>query len=31
LVDGMEEKSFAGEREIKGKSEPQRVYRLEAI
>jgi class 3 adenylate cyclase len=31
LVHGMVETSSAGEREIKGKSEPQRVYRLEAI
>jgi class 3 adenylate cyclase/tetratricopeptide (TPR) repeat protein len=31
LVQGMVEASFSGERQIKGKSEPQRVYRLDAI
>jgi class 3 adenylate cyclase/tetratricopeptide (TPR) repeat protein len=31
LVQGMVEASFAGEHQIKGKSEPQRVHRLDAI
>jgi class 3 adenylate cyclase len=31
LVQGMVEARFAGEHRIKGKSEPQKVYRLEAI
>jgi class 3 adenylate cyclase len=31
LVDGLVETSFAGALAIKGKAEPQRVYRLEAI
>jgi class 3 adenylate cyclase len=31
LVQGMVETSFAGEYQIKGKSEPQRAYRLDAI
>ena len=31
LVQGMVEAGFAGEHQIKGKSEPQKVYRLEAI
>jgi class 3 adenylate cyclase len=31
LVQGMVEASFAGEHQIKGKSEPQRAYRLDAI
>ena len=31
LVDGLVETSFAGAGAIKGKAEPQRVYRLEAI
>ena len=31
LVQGMVEASFAGEHQIKGKSEPQKVYRLDAI
>jgi hypothetical protein len=31
LIQGMVEASFAGERPIKGKSEPQRIYRLDAI
>ena len=31
LVQGMVEAAFAGEHQIKGKSEPQKVYRLEAI
>jgi class 3 adenylate cyclase len=31
LVLGLVEASFVGERQIKGKSEPQRVYRLEGI
>ena len=31
LVEGLVETSFAGAHAIKGKSEPQRVYRLEAI
>ena len=31
LVQGMVEASFAGEHTIKGKSEPQKVYRLDAI
>ena len=31
LVQGMVEASFAGEQQIKGKSEPQKVYRLDAI
>ena len=30
-VDGMVEASFAGEHQFKGKSEPQKVYRLDAI
>ena len=30
LVEGLVETSFAGEQVIKGKSEPQKVYRLEA-
>jgi AAA ATPase-like protein/adenylate/guanylate cyclase family protein len=31
LVKGMVEVSFAGERTVKGKSEPQKMYRLDAI
>ena len=31
LVQGMVEAGFAGEHQIKGKSEPQKVYRLQAI
>jgi class 3 adenylate cyclase len=31
LVQGMVEASFAGDHQIKGKSEPQKVYRLDAI
>ena len=31
LVQGMVEASFAGEHSIKGKSEPQKVYRLDGI
>jgi len=31
LVQGMVEASFSGEHEIKGKAEPQRVYRLAAL
>ena len=31
LVQGMVDASFAGEHSIKGKSEPQRAYRLDAI
>ena len=31
LVDGMVESHFAGEREIKGKSQPQRVFQLDAL
>ena len=31
LVQGMVEASFAGEHQIKGKSEPQKVYRLDSI
>jgi class 3 adenylate cyclase/tetratricopeptide (TPR) repeat protein len=31
LVQGLVEARFEGERQIKGKSEPQKVYRLEAI
>jgi class 3 adenylate cyclase len=31
LVQGWVEANFAGEHQIKGKSEPQKVYRLEAI
>jgi class 3 adenylate cyclase len=31
LVQGMVEESFAGEHTIKGKAEPQKVYRLDAI
>ena len=31
LVEGLVEMSFAGEHIIKGKAEPQKVYRLEAI
>jgi class 3 adenylate cyclase len=31
LVHGMVETSFAGERRIKGKSDPQRVYRLDGV
>jgi class 3 adenylate cyclase len=31
LVHGLVETTFAGERVIKGKAEPQKVYRLEAI
>lgn len=31
LVQGMVEASFAGEHEIKGKAEPQKIYRLDAI
>jgi class 3 adenylate cyclase len=31
LLQGMVEASFAGHREIKGKSDPQRVYRLDAV
>jgi class 3 adenylate cyclase len=31
LVQGMVDASFAGERAIKGKSEPQKVFRLDAI
>jgi class 3 adenylate cyclase len=31
LVQGMVEASFSGEHEIKGKTEPQRVYRLAAL
>jgi AAA ATPase domain len=31
LVRGLVDTSFAGERTIKGKSEPQKVYRLQAI
>jgi class 3 adenylate cyclase/tetratricopeptide (TPR) repeat protein len=31
LVQGMVEATFAGEHSIKGKSEPQKVYRLDAI
>ncbi len=31
LVEGMVESHFAGEREIKGKSEPQRVFQLNAL
>jgi class 3 adenylate cyclase/tetratricopeptide (TPR) repeat protein len=31
LVQGMVEASFAGHQEIKGKSEPQKVYRLDAV
>ena len=31
LVRGMVEAGFAGEHQIKGKSEPQKVYRLQAI
>jgi class 3 adenylate cyclase len=31
LVEGMVEASFAGERPIKGKAEPQKVYRLNAV
>ena len=30
-VQGMVETSFAGEHAIKGKSEPQKVYRFEAF
>ena len=30
LVQGMVDASFAGEHTIKGKSEPQKVYRLDA-
>ena len=31
LVQGMVEATFAGEHQIKGKSEPQKVYRLDAV
>ena len=31
LVQGMVEASFAGEHQIKGKAEPQKVYRLNAV
>jgi predicted ATPase len=31
LVEGMVESHFVGEHQIKGKSEPQRVYQLEAL
>jgi class 3 adenylate cyclase/tetratricopeptide (TPR) repeat protein len=31
LVQGMVEASFAGHHEIKGKSDPQKVYRLDAV
>lgn len=31
LVEGMVESHFAGEREIKGKSEPQRIFQLNAL
>src|SRR5262249_61662841 len=31
LVQGMIEASFAGEHTIKGKSEPQKVYRLDGV
>jgi class 3 adenylate cyclase len=31
LVQGMVEASFAGEHQIKGKSEPQNVYQLDGI
>ena len=31
LVQGMVEATFAGEHQIKGKSEPQKAYRLDAI
>jgi class 3 adenylate cyclase len=31
LVQGLVEESFAGEHIVKGKSEPQRVYRLDAV
>jgi hypothetical protein len=31
LVQGLVEDSFAGEQTIKGKSEPQKVYRLNAV
>ena len=31
LVQGMVEASFAGQHEIKGKSEPQKVYRLDSV
>src|SRR5262249_49420458 len=31
LVQGMVDTSFAGEHTIKGKSEPQKVYRLDAV
>ena len=31
LVQGLVECSFAGEHQIKGKSEPQKVYSLDAI
>jgi hypothetical protein len=31
LVQGMVEASFAGEHQIKGKAEPQKLYRLDSI
>ena len=31
LVQGMVDTNFAGEQTIKGKSEPQKVYRLESV
>jgi len=31
LVQGLVDASFAGERTVKGKSEPQKVYRLDAV
>jgi class 3 adenylate cyclase/(2Fe-2S) ferredoxin len=31
LVQGLVETSFAGERTVKGKSEPQKIYRLDSI